>query len=111
MMKAKEYAKRFYKLVDDEGPNRAVYVTFRDVFYEAKQLKEQRNVQTNVGFAAILNELENKWQAICRLVPELKPSGFADYIRDVMPDLWFGWKETNNIQKRRKGMHSPRHNV
>ena len=43
---------------------------------------DSRSNNTTIG---ILNELDNKWKAICRGVPWLREEGFRNYIYKISP--------------------------
>ncbi len=73
-MKAKEYAQRIITAIDKPGKpeeiSHEVICVVQDLLAEANQLIKSRHCQTDAACAAVLDELDDRWQVICRLVDE-----------------------------------------
>lgn len=99
-MKAKDYYNRFVTASDKEKDHTLLCVV-RDLVNEVKTVAEIRRVQSHEGLITIVRELEDKWQAVVRMViregyTDLKESAFRDYIRMVHPGLYQrAWKSQN----------------
>ena len=83
-MKAKEYV----AILGDPPNIEAVKkVLFAMIVTEPQELAKKRNVKTDAGMRAILLEQDQKWQAMCRLQPELLRGGFRATVRTTMPEV------------------------
>lgn len=81
-MKAKEWAKKFGQASTLEQLNKAMceYVT------EMNEVIAQRNCQSFEAIQGTVNKFQIKWEAICRIMPIMKMTGFKDWIRERAND-------------------------
>jgi hypothetical protein len=88
-MKAKEYAK-LYADLQAKGQSRHDAATEILCMFlkELPALCEARNPQCASAMTAIYRELDNKWQAVCNIHPELPKGGFYGAIEHTNPELW-----------------------
>ncbi len=95
-MKAKElYAK--YKdsiaSTDDKESLQGVCDLMAELAAETKELIAKRKVATDCGGTAVLRELNDKYNAVCRMferdygAPIIKKDGFMTYWRKQIPEL------------------------
>jgi hypothetical protein len=94
-MKAKEYVDKFKKDVLVHGnEHKAISAMFLALISEYKTLADQRHAVTNSSAIAIARELEQRWQAICRLLPELQlnPGGFRAFWYKNSPEIHLAWE-------------------
>lgn len=89
-MKAKEYAKKY----EDKFPNdEEVYNLFMELSKEVEEICMTRHVKSNQAFAAVVREINDKWNAIGRLLHQkyrteyLKKDGFLAFWKNEMPEL------------------------
>lgn len=62
-------------------------------FYEEMQdLIKVRHTHCDAAFEAIFEEMDQKWRAFCKLVPEFKPEGFQLMLKTAMPEVYHLWK-------------------
>ncbi len=100
-MKAKEYyAKYGEQLMNPETENEALANLLSDLVHEAKTLMEQRKVRTDKSTLAIIDELNNKWNAISAMfpVPTLVRNGYLTY---WYKKLGITKEDADKIRKRR----------
>lgn len=90
-MKSKDYAKQYLK--DEETMTEIdcslkVFLSFID---EIIEIKEARNVSTEMELIALVKEQENKWKEFCQLVnkdkPRFKEDGFLTLLVKELPWL------------------------
>ena len=97
IVKAKEYAQRITDTIDrssksDEIRDEVIKVV-QDLLTEANQLVKSRHCQTDAACAAVLDEIDDRWQVICRLVDAhckdhvLKRTGFRDLLLNAADDM------------------------
>lgn len=89
-MKAKEYATRL-KCGDMDIAD--VACAFLN---EVKSIAETRKAHTDSAVVSILDEQSQKWRALSRLYPSLRPDGFDFLVSDQMPDVFRLWKSGNS---------------
>ena len=73
------------------------HVAARDLFLEISDevvdICKKRNVSSNSAFASVMKEINDKWNAICRLFVKfhgfspLQEDGFINSYLDKMPEL------------------------
>lgn len=99
-MKAKEYAKQFAKQFLDESPSEAIVEMGTQFYTEIFTLIESRKAKSDSAVFAVLNELNQKWKAVARIVNKVKilmlPEGFEYIIEEFMPEVWSKWEKSNN---------------
>lgn len=81
-MKAKDYYKKYAdRLIDPESSITAITELIRDFANETGQLMDCRGVKTDRACEAIINEMNDKWNALARMFPVevLKQNGWRDY--------------------------------
>jgi len=92
-MKAKEYLEMFEKDFQEVGDRQATTNLVNIMIGEIKDLIDVRRATTEGAVVSILRELNQKWNALCRLDKKrrFKPDGFIKYVRatEVMPSLLF----------------------
>ena len=91
-MKAKDYYKKYAdRLLSPEESVTAVTELIKDFAAETKQLMDSRGAKTDRACEAIINEMNDKWNALARMFPVevLKYNGWRDYF----------WTCLNNAQK------------
>lgn len=95
-MKAKElYAKYKERIAseNDEESVRGLCELLADLGAETKELIAKRKVTTDCGGTAVLRELNDKYNAVCRMFERdygaspIKKDGFMTYWRKQIPEL------------------------
>lgn len=100
-MKAKEYFEKYGVLIMLEAYDRSfngniphLEELIQDFGKEFKLLIEKRGVKTTSGAVAVLKELNDKWNAICRLfekkyagISPIREDGFKNAILTHCPEL------------------------
>ena len=93
-MKAKEYFEYYEKRIADGSDSNQVLVGIvRQFIDEVISIANERHVERNDGFIAIIKEQDQKWRAFARLVPDVKPSGFIDCVAFIAPDTYHAMKQ------------------
>lgn len=86
-MKAKEYAAMLTPMSDKAIKQVA------DLFLrEINELSELRHAKSNAAMISILDEQDQKWQALARIVP-VAPNGFDIIIESAFPDVYQIWRK------------------
>jgi len=82
-MKAKEYLERFEKVSEEFGDREATLDLMNGFLREIATLTEVRRVHSNAAMLSILRELNQKWDALCRLDKHtrFKKGGFIKLVR------------------------------
>lgn len=82
-MKAKEYLERFEKVSKEFGDREATLDLMNGFLREIATLTEVRKVQSNSAMLSILRELNQKWNALCRLDEHkrFKSGGFIKLVK------------------------------
>jgi len=92
-MKAKEYLEKFEKDYKELGDNRATTNLVNEFISEIVSMVDVRRATTEGAMVSILRELNQKWNALCRLDnhTRFKKDGFIEYVRHralkVMPRI------------------------
>lgn len=92
-MKAKEYLAKFEKDYQEVGDRQATTNLVNMFIVEIKGMIDVRHATTEGAVVSILRELNQKWNALCRLDKKrrFKPDGFIKYVKhratEVMPSL------------------------
>lgn len=95
-MKAKEYYAKYkdrIASVDDKESLQGVCDMLYELCMESKEMIAKRKVRTDCGGVAVLRELNDKYNAVCRMferdygAPVIKKDGFMDYWRKQIPEL------------------------
>lgn len=88
-MKAKEYIARL-----QEGPitSKEAEKLLIDFLDEGTALGEQRG-SSDAVMLGIFREMDLKWRAVARKVPEIKPDGYREFLVSKIPNLKnsLGW--------------------
>ena len=88
-MKARDYAKKLQDLQAAGEPlHEACTTILFDFIKEVPALVESRHVKGADALRAVFKELDNKWEATCRLCPELPRQGFFLAVKALMPEIW-----------------------
>jgi hypothetical protein len=92
-MKAKEYAVVF----DGERAKgheslEALVIVLHAFTREFCELTTKRGANSESAMLACFKEMEQKYRAFCRLASsdtlEVKPEGWAEYLKQIHPDMW-----------------------
>jgi len=92
-MKAKEYLEMFEKDFQEVGDRQATTNLVNIMIGEIKDLIDVRRATTEGAVVSILRELNQKWNALCRLDKKrrFKPDGFIKYVKhratEVLPAI------------------------
>jgi hypothetical protein len=92
-MKAKDYVTLFN---DERAKGResieALVVVLHGFTREFSELTVSRKAQSESAALACFKEMEQKYRAFCRLASsdtlEVKPEGWAEYLKQIHPDMW-----------------------
>lgn len=109
-MKAKEYYAKYKERVASLDYNesiQAICEMIADLSAEAKATIDKRNVKTDCGCVAVLREMNDKYNAVCRMLEEeykdpiLARDGFLIYWRKQIPELdaRLKRKESGNVPR------------
>lgn len=109
-MKAKEYYAKYKERVaslDDKESIQAICEMLADLSAEAKAVIDKRNVKTDCGGVAVLREMNDKYNAVCRMLEEeykhpiLVRDGFLICWRKQIPalDARLKRKESGNVPR------------
>lgn len=83
-MKAKEYyAKYGERLMNPETDKEALADLLTDFVDETTKIIKQRKVSTNKAVLAVIDELNNKWNALCEMFPT------PTLIRNAYLTFWY----------------------
>jgi len=92
-MKAEEYLEKFEKDFQEVGDMQATTNLVNMFIGEIKDMIVVRHATTEGAVVSILRELNQKWNALCRLDGKgrFKPDGFIKYVKHramkVMPSI------------------------
>ena len=95
-MKAREYYTKYKERIastDDKVSLQGVCDMICELSSEAKEMITKRNIRTNRGSISVLRELNDKYNAICRMFEKeygaspIKKDGFMSYWRNQIPEL------------------------
>jgi len=92
-MKAKEYLEKFEKDYKELGDDQATTNLLNMFIGEIKNMIDVRHISLEEGVVSTLRELNQKWNALCRLDKKrrFKPDGFIKYVKhratEVMPRI------------------------
>ena len=101
-MKAKEYFEKYKGKIDSDDielSRRAFKELILEFHAELKEIAKKRNIdlkshsrKSNLSFMALLNELNQKWNALCRFFPGvLIPDGYRTFLTYDNPEMSFLW--------------------
>tara|TARA_R110000744_G_scaffold77468_4_gene152902 strand:+ start:982 stop:1278 length:297 start_codon:yes stop_codon:yes gene_type:complete len=97
-MKAKEYNKNFTELLKKETIDKAIYLTFNNMFIEVSKIKEIRKAKTDSALISIFKEMNEKGNSFSRLANKQHDAGLVNdafkkfvIIRDKDFALLLGW--------------------
>lgn len=88
-MKAKEYAQKFF---DSEDKQLMIGQIFIEFVREILTVAEMRNARKGSSIKAIIEEQNQKWKALCRIINKsgeavLKEDGFIELLKKEEPLL------------------------
>ena len=94
-MKAVDYFNKYESrlIQDNDDGIKAIGELLYDMVMESKTLMNNRNVKTTLGIVSIIKELNDKWNAICRLFEKkykespIVRDGYKIYWLKEMPEL------------------------
>lgn len=81
-MKAKDYYKKYAdRLLSPDSSVTAITELVKDFAAETKQIMDSRGARTDRACVAIINEMNDKWNALARMLPVevLKHNGWREY--------------------------------
>jgi hypothetical protein len=84
-MKAKEIASRLKNWLQDPDILAQVLLEMLD---ETLALIKQRKCRHDSSFVAVYREQNQKWRAICNLVPDLPSNLFEESVKTAMPTMY-----------------------
>ena len=89
-MKAKEYLTKFEKDTLDFGDREAIENLLNGFLDEIQGLAKARNAQGNEALISIFLELNQKWNALCRIDTQtrFKKDGFIRLVRNRTIDVF-----------------------
>lgn len=88
-MKAKDYYKKYgERLADPETTNAAIVELIREFARESGELMDKRDVKSDKACMAVLNEMNDKWNALARMFPTevLRRNGWRDYFMKCLSE-------------------------
>ena len=94
-MKAVEYYEKYREGLNNpltEISNKALSSMFHDLVIEINLIAEKRKIKSDDAAMAIIKELNQKYNAICRLInaegkTQLKRNGYYLILKATMPEL------------------------
>ena len=95
-MKAKEYYAKYKDRIassDDAESLKGISDMVYEFCMDAKEISEKRKIRTDSGAVSMLRELNDKYNAVCRMfekdfgVSPIKENGFMNYWRREIPEL------------------------
>ncbi len=92
MKKAKDYARQYIRVTKEKGQEQAMAEVLADLIAEIGELAEIRKAEKDPAMVGILNELELKWKAVCRIIPGLNAELFSLVLRELEPQAWLAWQ-------------------
>jgi hypothetical protein len=99
-VKADECAAKILSDLDSDGkvkPEVATAIAW-EMMLEIKEIAEKRRVSSNEGMAAVLDEADAKWKAVCRRIGKaghpgvLKLDGMEKLIHEKLPETLEFWR-------------------
>lgn len=102
-MKAKEYYAKYKDRIaslDDGESIQAICDMVTELSIEAKSVCDKRNVRTDCGGTAVLREMNDKYNAVCRMFE--KEYGVSPIIKDGFMTYWRRQIPALDIRMRRK---------
>lgn len=91
-MKAKELASRLGNWIDDGSLEDVMF----ELMKETRNLFENRKCKVDSAFIAVIREQNNKWQAVCRLVPTLPKDMFEKAFEVYFDKLYIAVKNRSD---------------
>ena len=92
-MKAKEYLEKFDKEIQELGDRQATTNLVNMLISEIADMMKTRHVESEGAMVSILRELNQKWNALCRMDEKkrFRPDGFIKYVKHrattLMPSI------------------------
>ena len=86
-MKAKDYYQKYSeRLLNPDSCTTAITELIKDFAAETAQIMDKRKARTNKACVSIINEMNDKWNALARMFPVevLKYNGWRDYFWDCL---------------------------
>ena len=100
-MKAKEYYEKYESVLhasDDATINKGLSDMMLEMTGESEKMIQARNAKSNSALVGVLNELNNKWNAVINLDEKkygasiIARNGFKAFWLHKMPELGMIWK-------------------
>lgn len=94
-MKAKDYIEKYGSTIIAEaetGNTKTATELISDLFGEITKISEARNCKTAEAVLAVVKEINQKYNAIQRGIPCLKPDAIKMIMFDRMPELKPIWR-------------------
>jgi predicted DCC family thiol-disulfide oxidoreductase YuxK len=91
-MKAKEHAQNLMNAPDNEK-KQVIAEIANDFIKEIGRLLKSRHATSDDAAFAVLRELDNKWRAMVRHLPErwIREVGFRLILKEIMPEIYESW--------------------
>lgn len=103
-MRAKEYADLYYSIVKGGvSEDLAEVEILKAMTKEMSEYKRTQNIETLPAMYSLLDELDQKWRAFCRIIQKESHSElvlmFLSAIDPVTHENWMSWKRILNFEK------------
>ena len=88
-MKAKEYVKRYQKLVASGDQEITIWTVCNEMIKEIPVICKQRKAESNDAQLSVFKEIDQKYRAFARLLndPTVREDGLARVMRSRFPNL------------------------
>jgi hypothetical protein len=93
-MKAKDYIEKYGAAITEEvkkGETKSASGLISELFAEITTISEARNCKTAEAILSVVKEVNQKYNAIQRSIPCLKPDAIKMLMMDKMPELKTIW--------------------
>jgi len=84
-MKAKEYYEEFLGYEKEFGEKQAFYKIAISFATEVTDIAKKRNAKSDQALISIIEELNQRWNAMAKMDPRFKQDGFIEFIKFKMP--------------------------
>ena len=93
-MKAKDYVEKYGTVImaeAEKGETKSACGLISELFAEVTTISEARNCKTTEAILSVVKEVNQKYNAIQRGIPCLKPDAIKMLMMDKMPELKTIW--------------------
>ena len=98
-MKAKDYADKYNKVLEEGGDkDKCLEEILLSFYQEIQELMESRQVQKTSALFSIFDELDNKWGVFVNKLrgEAISREGFKMIIQDFFPEAYIAWRGSKN---------------